>query len=177
MDLVHANAREIELSRVAFHQANSPAVSSFARHMLEDHRTLQDQLISTYGGRIFMRDWPDTVSHNYTPEDEGWVGGDQFGKFNYNNWAYLYGQDWQDHHMLENLNGSALDSMYVSMMATDHAMLLAEINRCDRDTSDDAIKTIISTVRPTVEMHLNHARDLKMRYQFQSAFNMNDAWN
>ena len=144
--------------------------------MLEDHRALQDQLISSYGGRIFMRNWPDTVSHKYEAEDENWVGDDQYGKFNYNNWAYLYGDDWQDHHLLENEDGVTLDRMYVSMMASDHAKLLAEINRCDMDTSNDAIKTIISNVRPQVERHLGHARDLRSLYWPGATFTATVPW-
>lgn len=176
MDLVHANAREIELSRVAYHQANSPAISEYARHMLEDHRALQDQLMSSYGGRIFMKNWPDTVSNSYAPEDENWIGGDEFGKFNYNNWAYLFNNDWQDRHHLMSLEGPAFDSDYIQMMAADHAKLLEEIDRHAQTTSDDAIKTIINNCRPIVWRHLDHARDLRMRYAFGRAFSENNPW-
>ena len=132
--------------------------------------------MSSYGGRVFMKDWPETVSNNYSPEDEPWAGGDNYGKYNYNNWAYCYNDDWQDRHHLMSLEGPAFDSCYIQMMAADHAKLLEQINRQDQETSDDAIKSIISNCRPIVERHLDHARDLRMRYTFGGTFMPDKAW-
>jgi len=171
MDLVHANAKEIELSRVAYHQANSPAISEYARHMLLDHRALQDQLVSTYGGRIFMRNWEGVVSQSSNPEPEDWLGGPAEGtKPNYNNWSYLFPDDWAQVHQLKNLDGRALDEMYVQDMAADHAMLLDEINRRDAVTDNSDIKALISSVRPTVEHHLDRARTWKFDYNGMNKF-------
>src|SRR5437763_1655719 len=44
MNLMHANALEIELSKIAVRQAASKGVSDFALMMVNDHTNLQNQL-------------------------------------------------------------------------------------------------------------------------------------
>lgn len=175
MDLVHANAREAELSRVAFHQSNSPAVSDFAHHMLMEHRELQDQLMVTYGERTFLKDWRGAVSDSNMPIADSWgEGGAGMNKRNYNNWAYLYSEDWAQVHQLKTQNGTSLERMYVGWMAADHAKLLMEINRRDQETENPEIKALIATIRPIVERHLHRARDWSFSYSGNMDFNYLD---
>jgi hypothetical protein len=60
--------------------------------------------------------------------------------------------------------------MYVNWMASDHAKLLAEINRRDMETDNTAIKALISTVRPIVEGHLKKAREMSFDYSGTNSF-------
>lgn len=61
MNLIHANALEIELSRVAVRQAASKGVSDFALMMINDHTNLQNQLANTYGSQPWMYDWQNSL--------------------------------------------------------------------------------------------------------------------
>jgi predicted outer membrane protein len=179
MDLAHANAREIELSRVAFHQGESQGVVYYARHMLRDHRQLQDQIMSTYGNRPFMMNWEGVVSRSTTPVGDNWIGGSWDDSMDngkdrpsYNNWNFIYPDDWSAIHELRNSNGKTLDRMYLSEMAVDHAKLLDEINRESETTNNPDIKALIANIQPIVEHHLHLARDWKLDYddpQFKNA--------
>ncbi len=160
MDLVHANAREIELSRVALHQSNSPGVARFARHMLMEHRTLQDQLMTSYGERTFLKNWQGAVSQSYIGMTDSW-GGMDTDKPSYNNWAFLYSEDWAQVRQLRDQNGTSLERMYVNWMTTDHAKLLEEMNRRSAETDNSDIKALIASARPVVEDHLRRSRDWK----------------
>jgi predicted outer membrane protein len=176
MDLAHANAREIELSRVALHLADAPSVATYARHMLETHRDLQDQLMTTYGNRIFMRHWEGAVRNDDGMRDSDMMEHDQWlvnpvemTKGNYNNWSYLYQTDWADVHRLRDMNGVTFERTYIQDMAQDHAMLLKEINRRDTETDNPDVKAIIEKVRPIVERHLDWARNWSLDYNLPAS--------
>ena len=164
MDLAHINARDIGLSRVAYHQANSPAVSEFAKTILRSDRKIQDQIMSTYGNDVFMKNWDGAMSHKNRPVNEGWVGGDlkESDNDNYNNWSYLYGGDWQDIHALRDMSSSMVNSTYAQDIAIDEDMLLKKIDRRQDETTNTDIKSLLSTLRPEVEHHLYMARNWRM---------------
>jgi predicted outer membrane protein len=61
MNLVHANAMEIEASRIVQKQAATRAVYDYATMMITDHQALQNQLISQYGNQPWMNDWQNTL--------------------------------------------------------------------------------------------------------------------
>jgi len=125
--------------------------------------------MATYGDSVFMKDWGHAVKESYTPmHDEGTGGDSDMDKPHYNNWAHLYGEDWAQVRQLRDENGSSFDRMYLEWMATDHAKLLDEIDRHDHRTDNADIKALISTIRPTVEGHLNRARDYRFDYSGNS---------
>ncbi len=61
MNVIRANALEIELSKVAVRQAASKGVSDFALMMINDHTNLQNQLMATYGAQPWMTDWSNSL--------------------------------------------------------------------------------------------------------------------
>lgn len=107
------------------------------------------------------------------PLADDW-GGMGMDKPNYNNWAFLYSEDWSQIHQLRNQNGNNLERIYVQWMANDHANLLAEINRRDAETDNSDIKALIATVRPVVEEHLRRSRDWKFDLSENMTLNV---WN
>lgn len=66
MHLIHANALEIEMSKIAMKQANTRAVYDYANMIYNDHNSLQSQLMGTYGSAPWLTDWQNTLRHNPT---------------------------------------------------------------------------------------------------------------
>jgi len=54
-DVALKNSADIELSRMAFDKATTPAIKAFAQKMVDDHRAAESQLKSAVSGSI---DWP-----------------------------------------------------------------------------------------------------------------------
>lgn len=193
MDLVHANAREIILSRIAEHMADSHGVAAFAHHMVVDHEALQDQLLSTYGSQPWMHNWQMSYGRRMDPgntykrqgeeaednaapmnhdmdhdqdRDRDWGRG--WANWDWNradvNWRYIFPTDWNDIHKLSTLNGYAFDNEYVNMMAIDHANLIDKINMHNRETRNTAVQSLISNVGPQVQSHLEEARNFAFAY-------------
>jgi len=61
MNLIRANAMEIELSKVAVRQAAAKGVSDYALMMINDHTNLQNTLMTTYGAAPWMVDWQNSL--------------------------------------------------------------------------------------------------------------------
>ncbi|HEY3779913.1 MAG TPA: DUF4142 domain-containing protein [Fimbriimonadaceae bacterium] len=180
MDLAHANAREIILSRYAEHNADSHGVAEFAHHMVVSHEALQSQLLSTYGNMSWMHNWQQSYGRrmgdkveNYSAQsdndgDKAWGRGG-WGDYDWNradnNWNYIFPSDWNDLHTLRGLNGYAFDQQYVDMMAADHAMVLDKLNMHARETKNTDIQTMITNIQPKVQNHLEDARSLAFFYR------------
>lgn len=184
MTLVNANAKEIEESRVAERMAASKGVSNFARRMINAHEDLQRQLISTYGGFAWMHHWETTVGYaphagevgmSYYEHQENF-GSNTSGSNNWSNWDYIYPSDWNQIHRLDNMNGYALDNEYIMDMAQDHATLLDAIAARQDITHDSSIQSLISSIRPVVQHHLDEARMFAFNYQDPMDIQRADAW-
>jgi predicted outer membrane protein len=74
MNLIEANAKEIELSRLALHQAWSKGVSDYAQMMINDHTALQNQLMNSYGNQPWMYNWQNTLKKSYDTNGYGRMG-------------------------------------------------------------------------------------------------------
>lgn len=196
MDVVHANAREIILSRIAEHNADSHGVAEFAHHMLEAHLAMQNQLLGTYGSMAWMHNWQTSLGRrmgdhveNYDAQasgtmnnnmdndmgkqnDDDWNHGGWGGNWNKadTNWHHIYPSDWNDIHTLQGLTGYAFDKQYIDFMANDHAMLLDKLNMHARETRNTDIQALITSAQPTVQGHLEEARTFA--FQYSDPFNV-----
>jgi putative membrane protein len=168
MDLMHANAEEIELSRIARRQANSTGVSDFARHMIDDHSNLQSQLMTTYGGQPWVGMWvryhpiPNDVGMSYYNENNN--GNMTMPSGGWSNWQFLDSSDWDKVRRLEGLEGNAFDREYLEMMVQGHHQLMEKIWRHQPVTMNSSITTLIGQVQPTVQAHLEMARGLSFAF-------------
>src|SRR2546423_12397348 len=61
MNIIRANAMEIEESKIAVRQAGAKGVSDYALMMINDHTALQNSLMTTYGAQPWMVDWTNSL--------------------------------------------------------------------------------------------------------------------
>lgn len=180
-DLMHANAEEIALSRVALHQASSVGVSDFAQMMINDHEALQNQLMNTYGSAPWMTGWRDEMRHrssminsvgmDYYNNNGAWTYHRHDNDMNnssdttgWQNWMILDASDWEKVRALKSLNGYEFDRQYIQMMVRDHDMLLHKIWRENDMTTNSDLKSLTGTVQGTVTNHLEEARRISYNY-------------
>ena len=179
MDLIHANALEVELSRIARRQAASTGVSDFANTMIHAHSDLQNQLFTSYGNRSWIASW---VRTNPTPTDRdmGYMNSTNTSppaSGAWNNWMFLDPSDWETIRHLDGLSGEGFDREYIQMMVRDHHKIKAEMWKEQNDTLNSDIKTLITATLPTVSSHLEMARGMSFSYQDPFDVSRGNAWS
>lgn len=173
MDLMHANAQEIVLSRIARRQAYSTGVSDFAQRMIDDHSNLQSQLMTTYGSMPWVINW---IRYTPVPNENGMNYFYNQNNFRENasmtmpsggwsNWMFLDPSDWDKVRHLEGLEGPEFDREYLSMMVMGHHDLEEKIWRHQPVSMNTDVQNLMNTALPTIQHHLEIARGMSFSYE------------
>jgi predicted outer membrane protein len=189
-DIMHANAMEIALSRIAVHHAASVGVSDYAQMMVDDHMGLQGQLSTSYGSAPWMSSWREDMHHRMRGDvgldyynEAGYTSGnhrhhnhdnDMANNNGYENWMYLDGSDWDKIRSIASLNGFEFDKAYIAEMVMAHRNLLGKIWKENDMTTNSDIKTLAGTIQGTVNNHLEEAR--RISFNYDDPFNVNRSW-
>ena len=129
-ELAQANNAEIALSQLAEERSKNPKVQTFARKMVEDHRQAATEL-------------------SKLAQDKGVNLPTELDRKH---------QDLQKR--LSGLSGTRFDEQYMSQTGThDHQSTLALLQRIDKQSSDPDLKALAQKLIPTVEQHLETARE------------------
>jgi putative membrane protein len=121
---------EVELGRHAATQASSDRVKDFGRRMVADHEEANDDL-----KQVAQRDsitLPATMSKH----------------------------DRQEVDRLTKLHGPAFDRAYMEAMVADHEKDVATFREQSRSAEDPDVKDFATRTLPTLESHLQMARDI-----------------
>ncbi|MBV9496997.1 MAG: DUF4142 domain-containing protein [Acidobacteria bacterium] len=127
------NDGEIELARIAVSNATNPAVRDFAQMMITDHTNANAML-----------------------EREGYAAAPN---------SAVNALDAATNHMktmLNGANGPGFDRAYISGQIDMHTNALSMVSKnLAPSAQDPKLRTILSDMRRTVEMHLQRAKDLQ----------------
>ena len=122
---------EVELGKLAAEHAKSEEVKKFAQRMVDDHSKAGDQL-KTIAESKGIR----------LPQD-------------------VDAKDKALMNRLQKLNGAAFDRAYMQAMVADHVKDVNEFKKEANAGHDPQVKQFASTTLPTLEEHLQHARQAR----------------
>lgn len=135
-----ANANEIGASKMAETKATNPDVKAFAREMIHDHTSMQGEA-DALAKRL-----------NVTPTPPAGAGDEMKSMAKA---------------MSDSLKaapkGPAFDAQYINGQVAAHQQTLTDLQRFQTMTQNADVKNLISTAIPTVETHLDRARQLQSR--------------
>jgi putative membrane protein len=120
---------EVKLGQLAQDKGSNQTVKDFGAQMVKDHTDANDQLKSVASGKGVSV--PDSLS----VKDQA-----------------LYDR-------LSKLSGTQFDRAYISAMVKDHTEDVAEFRRESQTAKDTDIKSFASKTLPTLEHHLQMARE------------------
>jgi putative membrane protein len=130
-DAAKGGMAEVELGKLAADHAKSDEVKKFAQRMVDDHSKANDELKSIAESKGIR-----------LPEDLG-------------------AQHKASMKRLEKLNGSAFDRAYMQMMVGDHVKDVNEFKKESNSGRDPQVKQFASGKLPTLEEHLQQARQAR----------------
>lgn len=120
---------EVELGRLGTEKASSPEVKAFAQMMVDDHSKANDEL-KTLASQKGVTLPTDTDAKNKAVKDR-----------------------------LEKLSGDPFDKAFMQEMLKDHRKDVADFQKQAKSVKgDDEVKSWASKTLPTLEQHLQHAR-------------------
>ena len=120
---------EVEMGRLAAEKGMDPAVKGFGQRMVDDHSKANDELKSI------------AAKNNISlPAEMNAVQKAGLNK-------------------LSKLSGAAFDKAYMSMMVKDHVKDVGEFEMQAKSGTNSDVKTFASTTLPTLQTHLQLARD------------------
>lgn len=122
---------EVELARLASTKASSTPVKEFAKKMLDDHMKANDELQSI------------ATQKNITLP------------------AALSDDAQKDVDRLSKLSGAEFDKEYMSLMVDDHKTDVDEFKKASEECKDPEIKAFAAKTLPTLEGHLDMAKQTK----------------
>lgn len=120
---------EVELGRLGTEKATSPEVKTFAQMMVDDHSKANDEL-KTLASQKGVTLPTDTDAKHKAVKDR-----------------------------LEKLSGDQFDKAFMQEMLKDHKKDVSEFQKQAKSTKgDDEVRSWASKTLPTLEQHLEHAR-------------------
>lgn len=128
-----SDVNEIKLSEVAETKAASPAVKTFARKMVTEHKMLSEKM------KPYAESWG--VSPAADVDDDHRKELDK----------------------LNGLSGKDFDKEYIGQMVTDHAKALDAFTKEAKDTKDVKFRAAVLKGKTAVAAHKNMAYDLKKK--------------
>jgi putative membrane protein len=120
---------EVEMGRLAAQQGSDPAVKTFGQRMADDHSKANDELKSMATKNNLAL--PSAMSAMQKAEMD----------------------------KLSKLSGAAFDKAYMSLMVKDHEKDVKEFEMQSKNGTNPDIKDFASTTLPTLQSHLQMARD------------------
>ena len=122
---------EVKLGQLAEERGSNPAVKNFGRRMVQDHSKANDELKST------------TSKESIPLPNE------------------LDKSDQATYDRLSKLSGDAFDRAYARDMVKDHSKDVSEFQKEAKNGRDDAIKNFAAQTLPTLQNHLDQARQME----------------
>lgn len=119
---------EVELGKIAQMNAQSPAVKSFGKQMVDDHSKANEELKMIAGKAGIM-----------VPSKAGDDKMKELDKF-------------------KDLKGADFDKAYMSHMVKDHEKAVAMFSKAAKDLKDPGLKGFAEKTLPTIQMHLKNAK-------------------
>jgi len=131
LDAAKGGMAEVELGKLAAQRAQNEEVKKFAQRMVDDHSKANDELKQ--------------IAHSKSiklPEE-------------------LETKDKSLMQRLEKLNGPAFDRAYMTAMQNDHVKDVSEFKREANAGRDPQVKSFASSTLPTLEEHLQQAKQTR----------------
>jgi putative membrane protein len=122
---------EVKLGQLAEERGSNPAVKNFGRRMVQDHSKANEQLKSA-------------TSKESTPLPNELDKSDQ-----------------ATYDRLSKLSGDAFDRAYARDMVKDHTKDVSEFQKEAKNGQDEAIKNFAAQTLPTLQNHLDQARQME----------------
>ena len=141
-----ANQEEIDVGKIAEDKGQSADIRKFATEMVNDH-TSADQKLTDLAKKS-------NLDLNVTPHDPVeqamMAASDEFKR------------------SLRGMSGAQFDVAYVAPQVEKHELVLNVIDLAEKTASGDT-KKLLEETKPTVEMHLDHAKTLQRGLSFAAA--------
>jgi len=131
LDAAKGGMAEVELGKLAAQRAQNDEVKKFAQRMVDDHSKANDELKQIARSNSIK-----------LPEE-------------------LETKDKSLMQRLEKLNGPAFDRAYMTAMHNDHVKDVSEFKREANDGRDPQVKSFASSTLPTLEEHLQQAKQTR----------------
>jgi putative membrane protein len=131
LDAAKGGMAEVELGKLAADHARSDEVKKFAQRMVDDHSKENDQLKSIAEAKGIRM-----------PQD-------------------IEAKDKALMNRLQKLNGAAFDRAYMQAMVGDHVKDVNEFKKESNAGRDPQVKQFASSTLPTLEEHLQQARQAR----------------
>lgn len=131
LDAAQGGMAEVELGRLAAERAKNDEVKKFAQRMVDDHTKAGDQLKSIAATRGIK------LPTEMEAKDKALMT------------------------RLQKLNGAAFDRAYMQAMVSDHVKDVNEFKKEANAGRDPQVKSFASSTLPTLEEHLQHARQAR----------------
>jgi putative membrane protein len=136
----HVNQMEIDMGKVAQTKGSTQAIKAYGQMLVRDHQSADKDLLA------FARKNKATIPM-YKPTTEADQKDEKDDK------------DMAAH--VKTLKGADFDKDFLSMMVAGHEKVLAKLDTAMGSVGNDDLKTLIGTVKPTVQKHADQARDLQ----------------
>jgi putative membrane protein len=134
-----ANTQEISLSQIAKDKAVEPQVRNYANMMIKQHTTAESR-VTTLAKQLNI-ELAAVIARNLS--EAGDLRGDvKRGK------------------MLREQKGRNVDALYLRMMIEDHQQLLGFLENEQAHVDNANLRTLVTSLIPTVRSHLQQARNL-----------------
>jgi putative membrane protein len=131
LDAAKGGMAEVELGKLAAQRAQNDEVKKFAQRMVDDHSKANDELKQIAQSKSIK-----------LPEE-------------------LDAKDKALMQRLEKMNGPAFDRAYMTAMLNDHQKDVSEFKREANAGRDAQVKSFASSTLPTLEEHLQHAKQAR----------------
>ena len=141
LDAAKGGMAEVELGKLAADRAKNDEVKKFAQRMVDDHTKANDQLKSVAESRSIK-----------LPQD-------------------VEAKDKALMNRLQKLNGASFDRAYMQAMVSDHVKDVNEFKKEANSGRDPQVKAFASTTLPTLEEHLQMARQARQAATSSAAGN------
>ena len=141
-----ANQEEIDLGKIADDKAQNAEVKRFANEMVTDHTTADQKLVDVAKQM--------NIDINASPIDPVQ--------------KVLASASDECKRSLRGQSGAQFDVAYFAPQVDKHALALKLVEEAQKTASGD-VKKLLDDTRPTVEAHLEHAKNLMQRLTFTTA--------
>lgn len=121
---------EVQLGKLATEKASNADVKRFGQMMVTDHTKANDELMQIAKDRQLM------PPHALKPEHQ------------------------ETYDKLSKLSGEQFDRQYIEYMVEDHQKDVAAFKKASQSASDPAVKQFASSTLPTLQKHLDDAKDI-----------------
>lgn len=131
LDAAKGGMAEVQLGKLATEHGQTDEVKKFGQRMVDDHTKANDELKSIAASKSIK-----------LPQE-------------------LEGKDKALMTRLEKLNGAAFDRAYMNAMVTDHQKDVNEFKKESNTGRDPQVKSFASSTLPTLEEHLQQAKQTR----------------